>query len=198
MVVAVASAVAVVAVSVVVLVLLAGRPSSQDDAATTTTTTTTTTTPPTTLPPPTVVPDTAPPLDGPGTSTGGHSGSGAPTGPRSGSDRYSAGGVYDTPAPGIFWSVVVDSKRNRSEAEAIAADLVAMGQPAQVDQSTSYASLKPGYWVVHVGRFSDEYSAYRAQQQLQENLGSAGYPDVYRRCFGDVPPCRENDPRIAG
>lgn len=193
--VAVASAVAVVAVSVVVLVLLAGSPAQQVDSATPTTSQASATSAPA---PPASAPTSQPP-------DGGSSGPpGVPTAPgsessredegyqrRSGDGSGSAGSAY-------FWSVIVDSKRDRSEAEAIARRLSSMGESAQVDRSSDYASLNPGYWVVHVGTYSDERSAYRAQQQLQVNLGSARFADVYRRCFGDKPPCRDNDPHISG
>lgn len=197
-VVAVASAAAVVAVTVVVLALLAGRPTTQDDAATTTTTTVapSSVSPPSTLQPPTVVTDTAPPLGGSGGSTKGTPGPGSASGPGSGSGYGSGSG--SGAGGGTFWSVIVDSKRDRSEADAIARRLGTMGESAEVDWSSNYASLNPGYWVVHVGTYSDEYAAYRAQQQLQATLGSAGFADVYRRCFGDMPPCQDNNPRISG
>lgn len=188
-VVAVASAVAVVAISVVVLALLAGTPaqdSSEAAAATTAATTTTvaavtTTAPAPPAPPPT--PEPQPPVTG------------VSTGPGSGSTRrYDE--VSSRGQSSHFWSVVIESKRSRSDAEAVAARLGAMGYEAEIDPSSNYASLKPGYYVVHVGTYTDETSAYAAQEQIRPSVASAGFGDAYRRCFGDVPPCRENDPSI--
>ena len=93
------------------------------------------------------------------------------------------GGPAPAPAaPAQVWTVILHSfviadGATRQDAEAEAAAIRAAGFDANVVSSSTYRSLRPGYWVVYSGLFSNQADARRAAAQLR----AAGFGDAYER-----------------
>jgi hypothetical protein len=77
----------------------------------------------------------------------------------------------------ILHSFVIADGASRQEAEAEAAAIRAAGFDANVVNSSMYRSLRPGYWVVYSGLFSNQADARRAAAALR----AAGFTDAYER-----------------
>lgn len=103
-------------------------------------------------------------------------------GPGAGQDGPARPAPSVTATPTSFWTVVLasvrDSPEAADEAERVRRGLRADGVEAQVLDSSEYASLEPGFLVVHSGRFPDRTAAEAHLRQLRA-AGAAG--DAYVR-----------------
>ena len=85
------------------------------------------------------------------------------------------------PIESPYWTVILGSFDTKSEAEALAGRLRANGASPRVMYSSGFASLRPGYWITHVGRFSDEAGADREAKRLRSLSFSGAYAREIRR-----------------
>ena len=86
------------------------------------------------------------------------------------------------PTAGGPWTVIVHSLAvnegaARQDAEQRASELRARGHDTDILLSSDYESLRPGFWVVHSGRFGTQAEAQAHAGRLQR----AGYPGTYPR-----------------
>jgi hypothetical protein len=95
------------------------------------------------------------------------------------------GGLVQWPAGQDGYTVVlasVVSSQGRAAADAQAARARAAGLPqVGVLESSSYSSLRPGFWVVFSGIYSSEAQARAATPSAR----AKGYPDAYPRRVAD-------------
>jgi hypothetical protein len=89
------------------------------------------------------------------------------------------------------WAAVVrgdfaDAQGGKAKAMALAASLRASGDHPRVFPSSTYSSLRPGFWVVAVGDFGADRAAAAA---AAANYLHRGYTEAYARCLGTAAQC---------
>jgi hypothetical protein len=123
-------------------------------------------------------PDEATDVTGPGTAPTTPTGPGttteAPTTTTDGSP--SASGDSDWPPGRTAWTAILSSVRSEPDARAAKRELIAQGEQAGVLPSDDFADLRPGYWVVFSGIFSDRDQAIARASSLRGE-----YPSAYAR-----------------
>jgi len=71
----------------------------------------------------------------------------------------SASGDSDWPAGTTAWTAILSSVRNEGDARAAKQRLISEGEEAGVLPSDDFSDLRPGYWVLFSGTFSDRGTA---------------------------------------
>jgi hypothetical protein len=88
----------------------------------------------------------------------------------------SAGGDSDWPPGRTAWTAILSSVRSEPDARAAKRELIAQGEQAGILPSDDFADLRPGYWVVFSGIFSDRDQAIARASSLRGE-----YPSAYAR-----------------
>ncbi len=87
-----------------------------------------------------------------------------------------ATGASDWPAGTTAWTAILSSVRSELDARAAKSRVAGDGQPAGVLPSSDFAELRPGYWVVFSGRYSERSAAIAQATRLRST-----FPGAYAR-----------------
>jgi hypothetical protein len=87
-----------------------------------------------------------------------------------------ASGASDWPPGRTAWTAILSSVRSEPDARAAKKELIAEGEQAGVLPSDDFADLRPGYWVLFSGIFSDRDQAIARASSLRGQ-----YPGAYAR-----------------
>jgi hypothetical protein len=97
-----------------------------------------------------------------GSSGGGSGSSGGSGGSDEPDDKPAPAKISEWPAGQEGYTVVVYTFNAKSEAKAKAREVAADGHPAGVLNSSNFASLEPGSWLVYIGEYDSAKEAERA------------------------------------
>jgi serine/threonine protein kinase len=105
--------------------------------------------------------------------------------PSSSAQASGAPGIQPVVPSGTFWAAAVLSAHYQRDAQAMAERLRQSGFDAEYWWSTTANSMRPGYWVVTSGHFTDQADASARAGALQ----AAGFTGAYARCVGSRQAC---------
>jgi hypothetical protein len=108
----------------------------------------------------------ASPGGGSGGDSSGGGGSGDGGSGSDGGDEPAPAKVSEWPAGQEGYTVVVYTFNSKSEAKAKARQVAADGLPAGILNSSNFASLDPGSWLVYIGQYDSAKEAERAAAQF--------------------------------
>jgi hypothetical protein len=91
-------------------------------------------------------------------------------------DEPDLSGESDWPPGRTAWTAILSSVRSEADARAAKRRLVAQGEQAGVLLSDDFADLRPGYWVLFSGTFSDRGPAIARAEALRPE-----FPGAYAR-----------------
>jgi hypothetical protein len=91
-------------------------------------------------------------------------------------DEPSASGDSDWPAGTTAWTAILSSVRDEGDARAAKQTLIDEGEEAGVLPSDDFSDLRPGYWVLFSGTFSDRATAIAHASDLRGD-----FPGAYAR-----------------